>query len=275
MRRLTPRTLLLPLPLLLPFMILIAACTDDAPPVSTDGRTIMADAHYYPTIQGCSWEYSIDTTGAGGSGSGIVRSRITGVYEADTVTYAVQINQITFGEAAEVDSLYVRHAADGVRISSPGLQTLSNLPPIPNFPIDDIPTEFLAVPTGGSFQGSWEIINIEINTIPLFPIYYRVTGSFRGITDVGTGLRTFRDCAHIVLSIDARLPDFSNPGSPLLIDEEASFWFSRPQGLVAADGSNAIFTLLRGGIPLSSTYGTTRQEVTAMDIVQPDPFCIK
>ena len=269
MRRLTPFALLLPL------IILTAACTDDAPPVSTDGRTIMADAHFYPTIQGSSWEYSIDTTGADGPGSGIVRSRITGVFEADTLTYAVQLNQISFGEAREIDSLYIRHAEDGVRISSPGLQTLSNLPPIPNFPIDEIPTEFLAVPTGGGFQGSWEIINIEINTIPLFPIYYRVNGSYRGLEDITTDLRTFRDCAHVVLSIEARLPDFSNPGTPLLIDEEASFWFTRPQGLVAAQGSNAIFTLLRGGIPLSASYGTTRQEVTALDIVQPDPFCIE
>lgn len=269
MRRLTP------LSLLLPFILLFAACTDEAPPVSTDGRTIMADAHYYPTIPGSSWEYSIDTTGADGSGSGIARALITGVLENDSLTYAVQVNEITFGEASELDSLYVRHAEDGVRISSPGLQTLSNLPSIPNFPIDDIPTEFLAVPAGGSFQASWEIINIEINTIPLFPIYYRVNGSFRGIEDVNTGLRTFRDCSHIVLSIEARLPDFSNPATPLIIDEEASFWFSRPQGLVAAEGSNAIFTLLRGGIPLSATYGTTRQEVTAMDIVQPDPFCME
>ncbi len=266
---------LMPFPLLLPVLLLLAACTDDAPPVSTDGRMIMADAHFYPTIQGSSWEYSIDTTGAGGSGSGIARSRITGIYEGDTFTYAVQVNQISFGGASEIDSLYIRQAEDGVRISSPGLQTLSGLPSIPNFPIDDIPTEFLAVPAAGSFQASWEIINIEINTIPLFPIYYRVNGSYRGLEDVDTDLRTFRDCAHIVLSIEARLPNFTNPSVPLLIDEEANFWFSRPQGLVAADGSSAIFTLLRGGIPLSATYGTTRQEVTGMDIVQPDPFCIE
>lgn len=265
--------------LVLPLLITLvfAACTDDAPPVSTEGRTVLADAHFYPVLPGSSWIYRVDTSGTNGMdrGVGTVLSRISGTFESDSLTYVVQVNRVTIGGVTELDSLYIRHATDGVRISSPGLQTLSSLPEIPNFPIDQIPNEFLAVPAAGAFQATWEIVNIEINIIPIFPIYYRVKGSYRGLEDVTTDLGVFHDCAHVTLILEARLPNLANPTVPLLIDEEAEFWFSRPQGLVAADGSDAIFSLLRGTIPLETSFGRTRQEVTDMEITQPDPFCLQ
>lgn len=267
------------LPILLFLVLLVTACTDDPPAVSMQGDPILADMQYYPLVQGSAWQYRIDTTGSSGTATGVgqVQSVIVGTYEADDFTYTVQLNRMIMGGVAEDDTVYVRKAEDGVRMSSPGLQQIGQLTEILGLPIGDLPTEFLAVPYAGGFQASWDILNIEYNQIPFFPIYYRVKGEYRGIKDVETDMRTYRDCAHVVISIEAQLPNLEDPTNilnPLRINESASFWFTRPHGLVVADGSNAIFALLRGGIPLSDTFGRTRQEVIDMDIVQPDPLCL-
>ncbi|MBN1447768.1 MAG: hypothetical protein JXA28_07535, partial [Bacteroidetes bacterium] len=119
---------------LLPLLLfLLPACTEDVPPLTADGITVLADAQFYPTLQGSAWEYRVDTTGGSGlvTGAGSVRAAITGTFTDGTLLYAVQVNQVTLGGVSETDSLYIRHAEDGVRVSSPGLQQLSGIPPIP------------------------------------------------------------------------------------------------------------------------------------------------
>jgi len=266
------------LPVFVLLVLLVSACADDPPAVRLQGDPILADMQYYPTLAGSAWQYRIDTTGSGGTAKGVgqVQSVINGTFEVDSLTYSVQLNRVILNGAAEVDTVYVRKASDGVRMSSPGLQQIGQLGSILGLPIGDLPTEFLAVPYAGGFQASWEIINIEYNQIPFFQIYYRVKGTYRGIEDVVTDQRTYRDCAHVVISIEAQLPNLEDPTNilnPLRINESADFWFTRPHGLVVADGSDAIFTLLRGGLPLSDSFNRTRQEVIDMDIVQPDPMC--
>jgi hypothetical protein len=89
---------------------------------------------------------------------------------------------------------------------------------------------------------------------------------------------TFHDCAHVQLIIEAQFPNPQNPTdilNPIRLNETADFYFTHPQGLVLAEGSAAVFRILRGSIPLDRTYARVRQEITAMSIVQPDPFCVK
>jgi hypothetical protein len=266
--------------LVLPLLfLLVTACTDDAPSVSNEGSALFADMQFYPTTAGSDWTYRVDTLGNSGmiKGVGQIRSSVGGTFDTDSLIYSVQVNEVFLGGTQEFDTVYVRKAADGVRLSSPGLQQIGGLGNLLGLPIGDLPTEFLAVPYAGGFQAKWDILNIEYNQIPFFPIFYRVEGSYRGIEDVNTDQRIYRDCAHVVISIEAQLPNLEDPTNilnPLRINEKADFWFTRPHGLVVADGSNAIFTLLRGGIPLSNSFGRTRQEVISMNIVQPDPFCL-
>jgi hypothetical protein len=259
--------------------LLCNACVDDAPPVSTNGAALFADAGYYPTLPESGWEYRIDSIRGNTTQKGVasVRSAIEGTFSNDSVEYRVQVNEISSGATVEYDTMYVRKAADGVRISSPGLQSLSGLPSIPGLPIGDIPRDFIVVPYT-TFQGTWEILNIEFSPIPLLSFYFRVKGRNLGTSDAVTDLRTFRGCAHIQLVVEAQFPDPANPTdflNPIRLNETADFYFTRPQGLVLAEGSAAVFRMLRGSIPLDRNYPRVRQEVTSMTIVQPDPFCVK
>ncbi|MBE0642606.1 MAG: hypothetical protein IH600_00835 [Bacteroidetes bacterium] len=258
---------------------LLAACTEDAPTVNSEGVKLMADAGYYPTLPGSTWEYRVDSIRGGVTQKGIamVRTSIGGTFSNDSVEYRVQVNEITNAAGVEYDTLYARKADEGVRLSSPGLQSLSGLPSLPGFSIGDIPRDFLVVPYT-TFLGTWDILNIEFNQIPLITIYFRVKGRNLGISDAVTELRTFRDCAHVQLIIEAQFPNPQNPTdilNPIRLNETADFYFTRPQGLVLAEGSAAVFRILRGNIPLDRTYPRVRQEITAMSITQPEPFCLK
>ncbi|MDX9759753.1 MAG: hypothetical protein RBU27_11385 [Bacteroidota bacterium] len=260
-------------------VVLFAACAEDAPTVRTTGAALLADAGYYPTLPDSRWEYRIDSTRGGvtQTGAAIVRARTIGVFANDSVEYRIQVNEIIRGTAVEYDTLYARKAEEGVRLSSPGLQTFSNLPNLPGLQIGEIPRDFLVVPYT-SFLGTWDILSIEFNQIPLLSIYFRVKGRNLGIADARTDLRTFRQCARVQLIVEAQFPNPQNPTdflNPVRLNETADFYFTRPQGLVLAEGSAAIFRLLRGDIPLDRSYARVRQEVTAMDIAQPDPFCVK
>lgn len=260
-------------------VLLFAACTEDAPTVQNTGVALMADAGYYPTLPDSRWEYRIDSTRGGVTQRGVatVRARTLGVFANDSVEYRVQVNEIIRGSDIEFDTVYARKAAEGVRLSSPGLQTFSNLPSLPGLQIGEIPRDFLVVPYT-SFLGTWDILSIEFNQIPLLSIYFRVKGKNLGIADAQTDLRTFRQCARVQLIIEAQFPNPQNPTdflNPIRLNETADFYFTRPQGLVLAEGSAAVFRLLRGDIPLDRNYARVRQEVTAMEIVQPDPFCVK
>ncbi len=256
-------------------VLVFASCTEAPPEVTMDGTPVYADMQYFPTGVGSAWEYRIDTTGNGNTSKGVaqVRSVIAGTRRIDSVDYAVQVNQIISGAGSEFDTLFVRKTAQGVMISSPGLLQLASVSLIPGLPIEDIPREFLAVPAPGTFQSEWQIFNFEFNPIPLVTVYYRINGRFRGIENVQTDQRLYRDCARVTLTIEAQIPNPENILVPFRINESADFYYTRPHGLVVADGSNAIFTLLRGGLPLGLEYNRTRQEVITFDIPPPDPFC--
>ncbi len=259
--------------------LLCTACVDEAPPVSTSGVQLFADAGYYPLLAETVWEYRIDSIRGNTVQKGVaaVRSTIEGNFRNDSVEYRVQVNEVSSGATVEYDTIYVRKAEEGVRLSSPGLQTLSGLPSIPGLSLGDIPRDFIVVPYT-TFQGTWEILNIEFSPIPLLSIYFRVKGRNLGTSDAITDLRTFRGCAHMQIVVEAQFPDPANPTdflNPIRLNETADFYFTRPQGLVLAEGSAAVFRILRGSIPLDRTYPRVRQEVTSMTIAQPDPFCVK
>ncbi|MDT8325506.1 MAG: hypothetical protein RRA94_15435 [Bacteroidota bacterium] len=258
--------------LLFPLLLLVlASCTDDPPAVSTDGSPVFVDMQYFPIVEGSGWEYRVDTTGNGTTRKGVAQilSTITGTRMVDDIEYAVQVNRIITGTGVGNDTLYVRKTGQGVLISSPGLLQLSSISLIPGLPVEDIPTEFLAVPAPDSFQTEWEIFDFEFNQIPLFSVFYRINGRYRGIESVETDQRTYRDCARVTISIEAQFPNPDNLLIPIRINESADFYYTRPHGLVVADGSSAIFTLLRGGLPLDLEYGSTRQEIIDFDIPQP------
>jgi hypothetical protein len=262
---------------LLPLLVLFvfSACTDDPPAVSSEGISVLADMQYYPVLEGSQWEYRVDTTANGQTARGVgqIRSMIMGEKDINEVTYAVQVNQVIRAQEVSFDTLYVRKTAQGVLMSSPGLQQLSAIALIPGLPIEDIPTEFLAVPAPGTFQTEWQIFNFVFDQIPLVVVYYRIIGRFRGYQDVVTDQRTFRNCARATISIEAQFPNPDNILVPIRINESADFYYSRPHGLVVVEGSDAIFTLLRGGLPLDLQYNRSRQELISQTIPQPDPFC--
>lgn len=260
-------------------VLLFAACAEDAPTVNTDGVKLLADAGYYPTLPGNTWDYRVDSIRGGVTQKGVATVHATseGLFANDSVEYRVQVNAITSGATIEYDTVYARKTAEGVRMSSPGLQSLSGLPSLPGLSIGEIPRDFLIVPYT-TFQGTWDILNIEYNQIPLITIYFRVKGRNMGSSDAVTDLRTFRSCAHVQLIIEAQFPNPQNPTdflNPIRLNENADFYFTQPHGLVLAEGSAAIFRILRGDIPLDRNYPRVRQEVTAMSIVQPNPFCVK
>ena len=254
--------------------LLLIACAEDAPTVVNSGAELFADQQYYPILEGTTWTYRLDSAGV--SGVATITARMAGSRQTDSLLYAVQANEILRGGRTETDTQYVRKNDVGVFLSSPGLLNLGGIPTIPGFPAIEIPKEYLAMPFNPGFQATWDIITIEFNQIPLFPIYFRVKGRYLGTGDVQTQRGTLKQCAHTVITIEARFPNPEDPTNilnPLLINEKADFWFTRPYGLALIDGSEAVFILLRGGLPLQRNFAKMRQELTDMYIVQPSPVC--
>ncbi|MBR9977982.1 MAG: hypothetical protein KFH87_07830 [Bacteroidetes bacterium] len=259
-------------------IVFLSACTGDAPTLHNDGTVLYADAGYYPSLQGNVWEYRVDSIRGGVTqqGAATLRARTLGTFTNGDVEYRVQVNEITQGMETEYDTLYVYKTEEGVRLSSPGLQSLSELPDLPGITPGDIPRDFLVVPYA-TFQSTWDILDIEFNQIPLLTIYFRLKGRYLGVSEAVTDLRTFPVCARVQLIYEAQFPNPENPTdifNPIRINETADFYYTRPQGLVLAEGSAAIFLLIRGGIPFERSYARVRQEITGMTITQPDPFCI-
>jgi len=254
-------------------LMIIGACSEDAPPVSTEGPRLFADQQFYPTLEGSSWVYRLDSAGVVAYAE--VRSHIVGERTVEEQLYAVQANEIRRGSRMEVDTQYIRKSDFGVMFSSPGLIEFNSLPSIPGFPAPEIPKEYLALPFNPGFQATWDILNIEYNIL-FFNIYFRVKGRYIGPDDVSTSNGVYRNCSRVSISIEGRFPNLENPQdilNPLLINEKADFWFSRAHGLVVVDGSEAVFLLFQGALPLASEFATMRQEVTSMQIRQPSPAC--
>jgi len=260
--------------ILLTIALSVSACTDDPAPVTSSGTELFADQQYYPVMEGSTWDYRLDSAGV--SGVAQIRARMVGTRAVDSLTYAVQVNEIRPGGQVESDTQYVRKTGVGIMMSSPGLLTLGTISVIPGGPAIEIPREFLIIPFNPGFQATWDILNIEFNQIPIFPIYFRVKGRYIGTGDVTTSQGTLRNVARVTVSIEARLPNLEDPTdflNPLVLNEKADFYFTRPYGLALVDGSAAVFTLLRGNIPLASSFPKLRQELVDMDIVQPMPVC--
>jgi len=259
----------------LPLAIALFSCTE-ALPVSESGEELMADQHYYPLLDGNTWEYRVDTASASGvMVKDIARrySSISGTHEESGRSYSIQMNRIVTSVETTFDTTYVRRNDIGVYQTTPGLLLLSGVGGIPGLPDFNMPDEILAIPLAAGAPGStWEIIDFEYLDIPMFPIYFRVKGHDLGIESVQTDMGMFYECRRIRFSIDIRLPNMEDPTdifNPMLIKEEADFWYTHPQGLVVADGSSAVFGLLEGTLPLSSGFTHMRFEVVNMDIVQP------
>jgi hypothetical protein len=263
----------------LALVAVLAGCTDDAPTASPNAVPFYADQQYYPTEQGTTWTYRIDTISSRGQVTADVRRRtcrITGPKRVDSVDYVVQVNETARQDTLTVDTVYIRKDGNGVFLSSPQLRLLSQAPVIPQLPIS-FPKEILVLPQYVQPGLGWNILNIEINLIPLFPMYFRVNAVFVAREDLHLDGATYRNCAKVRIDIDARFPNPQNPQdilNPLIIKESAYFWLTRPFGLVAGDGSDAVFALLRGQIPITLGASThVRHEVIGMNIVQPSASC--
>ncbi len=258
----------------LPLAVALFSCTEELP-VSESGVELMADQHYYPLLDGTTWEYRIDTTSAKGvTVKDIARkySTISGTYTANERDYTVQNNRTVTGTESTFDTTYVRRDDIGVYQTTPGLLLLGGVGGIPGLPDFDFPAEILSIPLALGAPGSWDIIDFEYLDIPMFPIYFRVKGHDLGIESVQTDMGMFYECRRIRFSIDIRLPNLEDPTdifNPTIIKEEADFWYTHPQGLVVADGSSAVFGLLGGTLPLGGGFTHMRLEVVNMDIVQP------
>ena len=264
------------LPLL--FLLSLMGCTKETSIVTSDARKLIADMRYYPTFPSTIWRYRIDTTGA--TGGTVINaaqriSRITGTTVFDNKEYTVQVNENINGADVTYDTIYVRKATDGLYVTSPVLRTLGRLPGFPGMNIQ-IPSEFKLFPYPLETASTWQLLNIEFNQIPFFPIYVRVNGDYLGRETVPTTMMTFKDLARVRLRIDARLPNPQDPTNflnPLVIKEEATFAFGRPLGLLVGDGSQILFTILTGQIPLEQSQKRVHTEVTSYEVVQPNEPC--
>jgi hypothetical protein len=259
------------LPLCTIAIALLAACAEDAPPISTNGERIYADQQYYPLTAGTVWEYRIDTTSTGGQKFKDVGRRfstIGDIADFDSVSYTIQQNRIAMGGAETIDTLFVRKDRLGVFLSTPGLRSLAMIPSIPGLDLSGVPREILLLPYSALPGQTWRVFNFEYS-IAIITISFRVEGDYIGVQDVRTDWMEFKNCTRIRLSIDARIPNIQSPLTPLVIKESADFWYTHPGGLVLADGSKAVFDFLSGTLPLATSFGKERLEVVSMNIKQP------
>jgi len=269
-----------------PFLILTALllalftgdCTDEPPIVTAGAGVLVADMRYYPTFAETIWRYRIDTTNpAGGMVMNAAQrvSRITGAQEYNGLRYAVQVDENTDADGVTFDTLFVRKSDSGLYVTSPALRTLGRLPGFPGLNIQ-IPPEFKLFPYPLETAGSWQILNIEFNQIPFFPIYVRVNADRVGRESAVTSAMIFKDCQKVRFRLDARLPNPEDPTNflnPLVLREDATFYFARPLGLVMGDGSQLLFTLLTGQIPTTQSRKRVHVEATFLDVVQPNDPC--
>lgn len=258
-------------------LVLLASCGEDsAPVVSADAQKLYADQKYYPFIDGTFWRYRVDTTGESGvTVRDVARRyvRISGTKIVDTLVYTVQSTETTEGIRTTFDTLYLRRTSTGVYASSPMLRNFSLPAPLPDI---GFPKEVLLIPDPLESTPSWSIVNFEYNQIPFIPIHFRISGAYLGLETVQTDFMLFKQCARIRIDLDVRLPNLEDPTDilhPTIIRETASFWFARPLGLVAADGSEIVFTLFAGRIPLNLPQRRVHQEVLGFDIIQPKTPC--
>jgi hypothetical protein len=258
--------------------LLWSNCSKETSIVTASSGVLVADMRYYPTFPETVWRYRIDTTSPGG---GMVIntaqrvSRITGTQDYNGLRYTVQVDENTDANGVTFDTLFVRKSDSGLYVTSPALRTLGRLPGFPGLNIS-IPSEFLLFPYPLETAGSWQLIDIEFNQIPLFPIYVRVNASRLGRESAVTSAMTFKDCQKVQFRVDARLPNPQDPTNflnPLVIREDATFYFARPLGLVMGDGSQLLFTLLTGQIPTTQSRKRVHAEATFLDIVQPNDPC--
>ena len=269
MKRLTPFAALL-------LAALIASCSDD-PVTVTNTDPLLYDAQYYPTTKGSSWRYRVDTTGVSGQTMRDVERRTTrigGMITLDSVRYAIQETEVKAGVNTTYDTVYVRKDEKGVWMSSPSLRLLSRLGGFQGFA--GFPKEFLIVPANITTESNWDIIRFDFTAIPLVQIYYHVTASYLGRESIQTDYKTYKECARIRISVDARFPNPANPQdllNPIIIRDNAEFWLARPLGLVVGDGSESVFSLLSGRIPFSLQKKRLHMEVMGLDIVQPADPC--
>lgn len=256
----------------------LIGCTKETSIVSADAKELWADMQYYPTFERTIWRYRIDTTGT--TGGTVINaaqriSRITGKQMYNGKEYTMQVDDNISGATVTYDTIFIRKAEDGLYVTSPVLRTLGRLPGFPELNVQ-IPEEFKLFPYPLETATNWQLLNIEFNQIPLFPIYVRVNGEFLGRETVPTSYMTFKDIARVRLKIDVRLPNPQEPTNflnPLIIKEEAIFAFGRPLGLIAGDGSQILFSILTGQIPTSPSQKRVHAEVTSMDVIQPNEPC--
>ncbi|GEM_PF-1296845 len=253
-------------------------CGETDTVVVSGAREIWHDAKWYPTTIGSVWRYRIDTTDASGDlVPGVFRrtTRIIGDITYDGKRYVVQVNEDVAANTVSFDTTYIRKADDGLYFSSPSLLMLSNLPGIPGSG-SGIPRDFKLLPYPLESTPGWEIFNYDIELIPFFKPHIYINARNLGLETVVTEMQTFRDCLRIRIDLDILLPNPQDPTNifnPLIIKEDASFWFGRPLGLVAGEGSQLLFVLLTGRLPLRASSMRTHLELTGMDIRQPASRC--
>ncbi len=260
--------------------LLSGGCSEDSVTVLADAEPIVADQQYYPTEPETFWIYRFDTTGVTGptvKDAYRKKSSIRSSMKLDSLYYAVQVNETAQGIDVTMDTIFIRKDAKGVYASSFLLQGATGIPGLPGLTID-IPKEVMLMPYPPETGGTWDIFKIEY-TIGFITFYFRAKASYITTEPVTTDYMTFRNCVRIRILVEALLPNPEDPTNilnPLRINETGSFWFTRPGGLVMADGKQIVFDLLDGRFPniLNPPQRRIHQEVTAMDIVQPDDMCI-
>jgi hypothetical protein len=264
---------------ILPLLVLaVIGCAKDDAVTSAGVKLIYADQRFYPVERGSFWSYRIDTIGTDNIWVRDVERKIVhmgGMMRLDTTEYTVQINETQAGVDVSFDTVYVRKSHDGAFFTSAALRGFSALSGLPNLP--SFPKELMLIPYPLESTQQWSILNFEYNQIPLFPIYFRVSATNMGIETVIADNKTFRNCTRILVQISARLPNLENPAdymNPTIINENASFWLSRPLGLVMGDGSSLVFALINGQLPLTAQRRRIHQELLNFDVVQPDDPCV-
>jgi hypothetical protein len=191
-------------------------------------------------------------------------SRIVGTMMIDGEEWTVQRDETRYNADVTVDSTYVLRRADGVYLSSPTLRNLEGIPDIPLIGDLQFPKEFLVIPFNASPGIQWTIFEFQQSQFPLYSLEISLTGSFIGIESVEASDITYRDCAHVRMRFRVLVNIVGQEG--INIDEAADFWFTRPHGLVVADGSIAVFGLIAGSFPMGGQSGTAHYELIRVDL---------